>query len=1097
MKRSLYPSPGDGSSPDPTDPSAILRVVLEKSPLLVYVANLDFKIVLANRALREVTGYDTSDCGTVESLIDTFYPHGEAYTQRVKDIHEGWKRNEHIMGAKLLVQCKDGAQRTIAWYTSRLRVGRGPTIGYVAMGLDLTTQGTLEQWVGLLQRTLEHLDEGVVLTDPGGSILAWNKGASRLLGYSPEEMQGAPLGTILPEDQRDGVLDEIDTIVNGDVGAYSDELDLLQKNGRPRALQVTQVRLDADGGGPLARLTVLAPPDSEGADLLARATTLQAQLDRLQEERDALSKSEGALKARVSTLDAELATSGAAAGQIADLRGQLELNEQELAERDERISALQKELEEAKAAAPDPKTTEADDEPTETVARPAELEEARKERDAAKQAAKAHAKELAAAKQTAEAQAKELDAAKQAAEAHAKELDEAKHRVEELEAALATAEEATVAARAELDAAREDHVQALSKRDEEHRVAIDALQDKSAKQRKALETQLHKDILAAEERAEMEREKLLARFESEKGDLTQAAEIAQAEIESRAAQEVEAIRRRLDSNPAMDGFVGSLEDVALACADTAGRVIAWSAGAAALDGHSSDEALGKVIFDDVLPLDGIKWKSLFGQVAIRGRVEQSVRVTARNGAQRAATLAATMVKNEQGAPVGLTAVLTQEGQAGDPAVFAEAALGRLVTPLRARALAVAERGALGSRQTRVSAEPLITLGQVLGAGGGAAAAIDVARTEDLTTASKQTADGLSGTERAWKELRAALSDLDALTSVADGRGVMSLDRLVASAAASLDLGAKLELGSSRTLGAAQGGAVPVLVGLLEGRKGATVTTYDPGEVRVTGTWREDAQARLLWLAGASNLTLVFNDGDAHLSLSPPPQPEEDEVLDLEVEGEPDDTAVVAAEAEAQAIELGPDEDGELELDEPDTHLEIAGMPDDLVVDDEPEANLRSGRVHLLEEGDDELEVFAGEDSVIKSADAIYMKVNSLAEVDPVLRSSEQILARKGEDSPISHQDLPPLDELDEVESGGASVSPDLLHTAGEMDAYVARGRDDELEDAAVASRSPSKALLDEMAATDADMGGKGGADNEDEAGSKGKSRKRRRGRKRK
>ena len=1070
MKRSLYPSPGDESSPDPTDPSAILRVVLEKSPLLVYVANLDFKIVLANRALREVTGYDTSDCGTVDSLIDTFYPHGEAYTQRVKDIHEGWKRNEHIMGAKLLVQCKDGAQRTIAWYTSRLRVGRGPTIGYVAMGLDLTTQGTLEQWVGLLQRTLEHLDEGVVLTDPGGAILAWNKGASRLLGYSPEEMQGAPLGTIIPEDQRDGVLDEIDTVVNGDVGAYSDELDLLQKNGRPRSLQVTQVRLDADGGGPLARLTVLAPPDSEGADLLARATTLQAQLDQLQEERDALSKSEGALKARVSTLDAELATSGAAAGQIADLRGQLELNEQELAERDQRISALQKELEEAKAAAPDPKTTEADDEPTETVARPAELEEARKERDAAKQAA----------------------------EAQAKELEEARLRVEELEAALAKAEEAAAAARAELDAAQEAHVQALSKRDEEHRVAIDALQDKSAKQRKALETQLHKDILAAEERAEMEREKLLARFESEKGDLTQAAEIAQAEIESRAAQEVEAIRRRLDSNPAMDGFVGSLEDVALACADTAGRVIAWSAGAADLDGHSSDEALGKVIFDEVLPLDGIKWKSLFGQVAIRGRVEQSVRVTARNGAQRAATLAATMVKNEQGAPVGLTAVLTQEGQAGDPAVFAEAALGRLVTPLRARALAVAERGALGSRQTRVSAEPLVALGQVLGAGGGAAAAIDVARTEDLTTASKQTAEGLSGTERAWKELRAALSDLDALTSVAGGRGVMSLDRLVASAAASLDLGAKLELGSSRTLGGAHGGAVPVLVGLLEGRKGATVTTYDPGEVRVTGTWSEDAQARLLWLAGASNLTLVFNDGDAHLSLSPPPQPEEDEVLDLEVEGEPDDTAFVAAEADAQESELGPDEDGDLELDEPDTHLEIAGMADDLVVDDEPEANLRSGRVHLLEEGDDDLEVFAGEDSVIKSADAIYMKVNSLAEVDPVLRSSEQILARKGEDSPISHQDLPPLDELDEVESGGASVSPDLLHTAGEMDAYVARGHDDELEDAAVASRSPSKALLDEMAATDADMGGESGSsDGGDEAGSKGKSRKRRRGRKRK
>ena len=60
MKRRIHLSPTTASSGDPTAPDAIVRVVLEKSPLLVYIANLDFKIVLANRTLREVTGYDLS-----------------------------------------------------------------------------------------------------------------------------------------------------------------------------------------------------------------------------------------------------------------------------------------------------------------------------------------------------------------------------------------------------------------------------------------------------------------------------------------------------------------------------------------------------------------------------------------------------------------------------------------------------------------------------------------------------------------------------------------------------------------------------------------------------------------------------------------------------------------------------------------------------------------------------------------------------------------------------------------------------------------------------------------------------------------------------
>ena len=87
-----------------------------------------------------------------------------------------------------------------------------------------------------------------------------------------------------------------------------------------------------------------------------------------------------------------------------------------------------------------------------------------------------------------------------------------------------------------------------------------------------------------------------------------------------------------------------------------------------------------------------------------------------------------------------------------------------------------------------------------------------------------------------------------------------------------------------------------------------------------------------------------------------------------------------------------------------------------------------------------------------------MNVNHLAEVDPVLRTSEQVLARKGEGAPTNSEDLLPIDELEEVADGNDEVSQALLSTAGQMDAYV-RGNtvaDDELEDSAARPPVPAR-----------------------------------------
>ncbi len=1113
MKPRIHLSPtSEAAAPegDPTAPEAIVRVVLEKSPLLVYIVNLDFKVVLANRSLREVTGYDTSDCPNVDALIDRFYPHGDEFKQRVLAIHEGWRRNEHVMGAKLLVQCKNGSQRTIAWYTSRLRVGRGPTVGYVAMGLDLTTQGTLEQWVDLLQRTLQHLSEGVILTDSGGAVLAWNEGATRLLGYTEAGMQGQPFDQLFPPAQRSALVEEIDEAINGSSARFADELELQRSTGGTRELSFVQVRLDGEGGAPLARLTVLAPPESEGDDLIARAAALEAQLHEVRAEKDELQGKHAHLSARVSTLDAEVATQGAAAGQIADLRGQLELalTENEAARKrieeleavaaavpvaldGEDLSEVEVEMvDEAPTATPSELPAVgggADDEALAAVraelqAAMAEIEVGRAEIDAATalmeeaqaaleamtaerdaalaaaaasgeaDAATARATEAEAARDSAQAEAEaaraELAALQTRHEATSAELDAATAALHAAQKDLEVAETAAAAAREERDSAQraledaqESFVLDRAKLEDEHRAAVDALSVKASEQRRSLEAQLHKDILAAEERAEMEHQKLLERFANEKKDLAQAAEIAHAQLESRSAQIIDGLRAELAQ---VAGLQPHLEPVsaAVVSADTTGKVIGWSAGAEQLEGRPASEALGKVIFDDVLAMRGLKWKTLFGKVVISGTLDKEVSLRRADGTTREVTLHARLIRNENGAPLGVTAEVEEQTVAPSAVAREDAAVLRLLAPFR----------------QQLAAQSMAALEQLQGT---------VARVRQIERLGTQEGD-------------------------------LPLDGLVAQVASATGGKAVCELGSTLKVGDRGRAIASLLFSLVDGQTDAVMSTVGSAAVEVRGaSWSASTKRELSWLAAEGRLGLSFAGREAHVSLAPKPaplpSPEGDETdLRVPVAADEDPAPEAPADTSADAAPM------DLELDEPQGGLDIAGSDDEIDLDpeeDDPDL-VRSGRVQFVGADGEDMEVYAGEvyageDSIIKSEDAIYMAVSSLAEVDPVLRTSAAVLARKGEAGPISGE-LPPLDELDEVTGGRDGVSAALLHTAGAMDAYVAGNTvaDDELEDSAAAEAAgPSADVLAEMRSTDA------GEDAADEP--RGSSKKRRRSRKRK
>jgi len=1165
----LSPSTG-GGAPDPTDPEAIARVLLEKSSLLIYITDLNYKVVLFNRAAREATGYDTAACPNVHALLERFYP-DPGYRSIVQGIHDGWAKNEHIRGTELVVQCKDGSQRTISWSTSRLKVGRRSSSGYIAMGVDVTTRRSLEQWVSLLQRSLQHLTEGVVLTDPSGHILAWSEGAHRLLGHEESGMQGRSLSDLYLRAERAIIARSVERAIEAD-GRFTGELELEQADGGSRIVGFQQVRLDGEGGLPLALLTVLSEPESAGGRAPAEALTelegkigeltaalaaeqtataeQAALVAKLQADASAAAAAPAAENpdqaARITALEAEVtaaradvqrlqaeaeATAQAAAGaageadaaaaaakKAADEAGKAadEASEAvgaekkraddaeaalEVAKKAATDAAAKAEAAEAKAAAAEKKAEEAataakkagDDlaaaqsaveEQTKRAERlegriqaadlvaksasgkvdAAEAKTAKAESDVA--AAKADVEKANAAVAEAEAAAAELqkklaELEGKGAEAQASAADSVKAAEEKTAAAEKKVEEAEAAlVKAEAAAADEQ-----GRREESHRAALKEIQERAAQERKTLEDQLSTDILAAEERAETEREKLEARFAQEKAELEQAAVIARAEAESEWRDRVAALEAQLAKVPPLQGYLTQVARDAFVAADAEGRIIGWSAGAAELDGREASAALGKHLHKDVLTLDGVDWKKLFGKVVVAGRVEGDYTLV-HGGTSREVRVTASLVRDADGRIQGVAESLRALQPEGGLDLHGRAAFAEVAAPLYQTIEDRVAAGLAAHRRSASSTQDLLRVAKGVAEGVSAAELEALARDLDLSGLLEAGPDGLKADEKAWRALRATVQDLTRITTGVARGGTLQVrwNELVERCLSVVEAAPAAPKTAERVFGdrisAELRGefVVPLLLALFasptpKNKTPAVATSTEGDTVRLASrgpppTTETKVLLQALAEAAGGRVT-VGHDGKATTaSIVLPRYPvvaataveadASDDIPELELEAMPDE------DEEAEATSVG--------------SLALPGIDDAPVAEDASPAVLASGSAAAVEEDDGgDLLLMLGEDSAV-----LRKAPESEVEYVPVSATGNHPRVDGG----IENTDA----ELEGAYAGDANVSASVRQAADEMDAFAAKkGKGDDISDLQTgpmsAAKGPSPEVLREMQAT--------------------------------
>src|SRR5262249_27965498 len=102
---------------------------------------------------------------------------------------------------------------------------------------------------------VEHLYDGVIVTDPQAIIVDWNPAAERLFGYTKEEMLGKSATELTAPAEREGIDAAIGQGLAGS-GRWTGEITIRTKQGVDRVVEAVVVPLRDSRGAEVGRISV-------------------------------------------------------------------------------------------------------------------------------------------------------------------------------------------------------------------------------------------------------------------------------------------------------------------------------------------------------------------------------------------------------------------------------------------------------------------------------------------------------------------------------------------------------------------------------------------------------------------------------------------------------------------------------------------------------------------------------------------------------------------------------------------------------------------------------------------------------------------------
>src|ERR1700738_1144659 len=185
--------------------------ILQSLPVAVYTTDAAGRITFYNEAAAELWGVrpelgKSEFCGSWKM----YWPDGTPLPHHECPMALALKERRPIRGMEAIAERPDGTRVPFIPYPSPLFDASGALIGAVNTLVDITDRHETEQRLREsearyrgIAAIVESSEDAVVTKDLNGIITTWNHGATRLFGYTAEEVIGKPVTILIPAERHD------------------------------------------------------------------------------------------------------------------------------------------------------------------------------------------------------------------------------------------------------------------------------------------------------------------------------------------------------------------------------------------------------------------------------------------------------------------------------------------------------------------------------------------------------------------------------------------------------------------------------------------------------------------------------------------------------------------------------------------------------------------------------------------------------------------------------------------------------------------------------------------------------------------------------
>lgn len=169
------------------------NTIIDSLPGIFYLYDETGKFLRWNDNFAKVSGYTDEEVAQMHPL--DFFDESEKELLKEK-ILEVFNLGESSVEANFL--CKDGSKIPYFFTGKRTEIDNTPCL--FGMGIDISEHKLAEAASYKLAAIVESTDDAIISKDFNGTILSWNKGATRIFGYESEDIIGKNIRLLFPTD---------------------------------------------------------------------------------------------------------------------------------------------------------------------------------------------------------------------------------------------------------------------------------------------------------------------------------------------------------------------------------------------------------------------------------------------------------------------------------------------------------------------------------------------------------------------------------------------------------------------------------------------------------------------------------------------------------------------------------------------------------------------------------------------------------------------------------------------------------------------------------------------------------------------------------